>query len=201
LVSCIPTNTPRQAGIIVGIVDGDTIDVRLEIGKTYRIRYIGMDTPEKGRPYFELATAKNSQLVAWKKVTLVKDISETDRYGRLLRYIIVDNIFVNLELVRLGFAQVLTYPPDVACSSVFLQAEQEARSRQIGLWKPTSIPSIVNEEGGGPAPCNCSVDYDCKDFATHAQAQTCFDFCGGSPSYNWSRLDADHDGKACESLP
>ena len=56
-----------------------------------------------------------------------------------------------------------------------------------------------------PAPasrhCYCSRDYDCNDFNTQRQAQQCFDSCGGSRTYNWSRLDADHDGRACESLP
>jgi hypothetical protein len=86
------------------------------------------------------ATAANKALVENKTVTLEKDVSETDKYGRLLRYVYVGNIFVNAELVRQGYAQVSTYPPDVKYQSLFLQMQREARAAGRGLWGPTPRP-------------------------------------------------------------
>ena len=63
---------------------------------------------------------------------------------------------------------------------------------------PTSPPPTSPPSSG---VCNCSIDYNCSDFATHAAAQECFESCGGGPGYNWSGLDGDGDGEACESLP
>jgi micrococcal nuclease len=67
---------------------------------------------------------------------LVKDISETDKYDRLLRYVFVGDTFVNFELVNQGYAAAVTFPPDVACEDVFRSAEADARSRGLGLWAP-----------------------------------------------------------------
>jgi hypothetical protein len=63
---------------------------------------------------------------------------------------------------------------------------------------PTSQPPTTQPPSG---VCNCSIDYNCSDFATHKEAQECFESCGGSPAYNWSGLDRDRNGIACESLP
>jgi endonuclease YncB( thermonuclease family) len=110
-----------------------------------------MDTPEnttKNEFFGAEATAKNKELVEGKSVLLVKDVSETDRYDRLLRYVFVGDIFVNYELVKQGYANPATYPPDVACVETFLQAEREVREDGLGLWgaavisqpEPTSQP-------------------------------------------------------------
>ncbi len=70
------------------------------------------------------------------------------------------------------------------------------------LSKSIIIPPADESSDVAPvADCDCSLDYDCQEFATHRQAQACFDACGGSPANNWSRLDRDRDGLACESLP
>lgn len=116
--------------LVVRIVDGDTIE--LENGD--RVRYIGIDTPEKGDPYYSEASRANSALVLNKKVRLEKDISETDRYNRLLRYVYVGDLFVNLELVNSGFAKSYTYPPDIKYSDQFVSAQSEARILKKGLW-------------------------------------------------------------------
>ena len=65
---------------------------------------------------------------------LEKDISETDKFGRLLRYVYVDDVFVNEYLVRSGFANVSTYPPDVKYEQQFRLLEQEAREQKRGIW-------------------------------------------------------------------
>jgi micrococcal nuclease len=208
--SCIPNN-PAQTGTVVDVVDGDTIKVLLdEDGQTYVIRYIGMDTPESTTQieYFGAeASTKNARLVFGKEVTLIKDVSETDRYGRLLRYVIVDGLFINYELVAQGYANTASYPPDVACIPTFQAAEQEARALSIGLWNapPTLavIPTLEPATGGGNAVCNCSgPDLDCKDFSSHASAQACYGYCNAQGYGDPHGLDGnDNDGLACESLP
>jgi len=212
---CIPNNPP-QTGRVVDVVDGDTIKVLLdEDGKTYSVRYIGMDTPENTSQveYFgPEATAKNSELVYGKTVLLVKDVSETDPYGRLLRYVIVNDEFINYELVSRGYANTASYPPDIACISTFQRAEDQASAAKLGFWgiPPTQVilqlPTAPSGGSGGSsenAPCNCSgPDLDCKDFRTHAAAQACYDHCVALGYGNIFRLDGnDNDGLACESLP
>lgn len=132
-----------QTAVVTRIVDGDTIDVDIE-GTTYRVRYIGMDTPERGDFFYHEATEANRQLVEGQTVTMVEDVSETDRYGRLLRYVYLpDGTFVNAELVRQGYAQILTYPPDVKYQELFAQLQREAREAGLGLWGGTVDASPV----------------------------------------------------------
>lgn len=141
-LACLPTNTTREQGRVVKVVDGDTIEVEVN-GTLYKVRYIGIDTPESTTQieYFgKEAAARNQALVDGREVTLIKDVSETDRYGRLLRYVLVGEVFVNYELVRGGYAYTLRYPPDVACAEVFRAAERRAREEGLGLWAPTPTP-------------------------------------------------------------
>jgi len=214
--ACIPHNPP-QAGKVVDVVDGDTIKVLLDgDGQTYSVRYIGMDTPENTSQieYFgPEATAKNSELVYGKTVTLIKDVSETDRYGRLLRYVIADGLFVNYELVAQGYANTASYPPDIACIPTFQTVEGQASASRLGLWgaPPTQVillplptaPSGGSGSSGGNAPCNCNgPDLDCGDFNTHAAAQSCYNYCVSQGFGDLFRLDGnDNDGLACEGLP
>ena len=201
---CIPITTKREIGIVKSITDGDTIVVTID-GIDYKVRYIGVDSPEPSSESLGVSASNaNKDLVLGKEVVLIKDVSEVDRYDMLLRYVVVGNSFVNEYLVRLGVAKAGSYDPDTTCDSTFVQAQSVAVNNNLGLWSSTS-PAI----GFGIAaplitvssPCNCSIDYDCTDFTTHAAAQACFSACGGSTSYNWSGLDRDHNNKACESLP
>lgn len=131
---------------VTQIVDGDTIDVDIN-GQVYRVRYIGMNTPERGRPFFQEATDANANLVSGQTVILVKDVSETDRFGRLLRYVYLqDGTFVNAELVRLGYAMASAYPPDVAMQHIFTEVQRTAVESGAGLWSSqaaaTAVPTI-----------------------------------------------------------
>jgi micrococcal nuclease len=216
VVGATPVPTGETASVI-NIIDGDTIDVRLN-GRTERVRYIGMDTPERGDFYYSEATEANQQLVEGQEVTLVKDVSETDLYGRLLRYVyLADGTFVNAELVRLGYAQVLTYPPDVRYSELFVQLQQGARMAGRGLWaNPEDMPDLVMATAvplataplpeptyplSNEAVCDCSGNrYNCGRFATHDEAQACYDYCLPIAG-DVHDLDRDGDGFACESLP
>ena len=129
-------NIESQTFKVISVVDGDTI--KLENGQT--VRYIGIDTPETVHPFKPVecfgkeASAKNKELVEGKTVRLEKDISETDRYGRLLRYVYVGDVSVNDYLVRNGFASAVSYPPDVKYQEQFNEAEKEARENKRGLW-------------------------------------------------------------------
>lgn len=208
---CLPTNTKREVGVVTKVIDGDTIAVEIN-GTNYVVRYIGIDSPEATSDVLAgQATQKNEDLVLGKTVTLIMDTSEVDRYERLLRYVIVDGVFVNETLVRLGLAEAVSYPPDTACLGTFREAQGIAEVGLLGMWAAPlldpgsrtgdSLFPTIAAPTGGTGVCNCSIDYDCGDFSTHSEAQTCFTSCGGSSSYNWAGLDGDHDGQACESLP
>ncbi len=140
VAACLPKNTLTQRGTVTQINDGDTIYVLLEDGKTYTIRYIGVDAPENDAKYFTESFNANSDLVLQKDVILIKDVSETDQFDRLLRYVIVGDVFVNQELVRNGFAKAVSYPPDISCADTFTLAEDEARGSQMGMWVATPTP-------------------------------------------------------------
>lgn len=122
--------------IVTRIIDGDTI----ELNTGDKVRYIGINTPESVDPRKEVqcfgkeAARKNEELVGGQAVRLVKDVSDKDKYGRLLRYVYVGDTFINLELVKQGYAQVDTVPPDVNYQDLFIQAEHEAKLNQSGLW-------------------------------------------------------------------
>jgi len=112
------------------VIDGDTIE--LENGD--RVRYIGINTPEAGDELGDYATEINKELVEGKEVKLIKDVSDTDKYGRILAYVYIGNIFVNAYLVEEGYAQVATYPPDVKYADLFLELQQKAREEGKGFW-------------------------------------------------------------------
>jgi len=123
-----------ELATLLRVIDGDTIDVELN-GELQRVRYIGMNTPERGEHCFDEATEANIDLVAGKTVKLVKDVSETDRYGRLLRYVYVGDVFVNRALVAEGFAEAVLYRPDDRHYELFSQLEAEAAQSGLGCHK------------------------------------------------------------------
>lgn len=128
--------------VIVRVVDGDTVVVRSDNGDE-TVRLIGVDTPETKHPskpvqcFGQEATAfTKSLLPAGTAVRLERDVEERDRFDRVLAYVYRadDDVFVNLELARQGFADVLTIPPNVAYTGEFVAAVAEARTDQRGLW-------------------------------------------------------------------
>ena len=135
---------PSAAGTtarIERVVDGDTVVATID-GRRERVRYIGVDTPESVRPdtpdecYGERAAAANRRLVAGRRVRLVLDVEERDRFGRLLAYVYraEDGRFVNAALVRGGHARTLTVPPNVRFAARFARLATEARRARRGLW-------------------------------------------------------------------
>ena len=127
------TCSPLETATVTRVIDGDTII----IGSGQKVRYIGIDTPEvhpEPEAYGMEAWQTNRGLVEGKEVRLEKDVSETDGYGRLLRYVYVDDTFVNAELVRLGLAEARDYPPDTKYQDLLEQREREARQAGRGMW-------------------------------------------------------------------
>jgi micrococcal nuclease len=118
---------------VIEVIDGDTIII--EGGD--HIRYIGIDTPEI-YPQVEAfgleARQANRELVEGKTVRLERDVSETDKYGRLLRYVWVNGTMVNAELVRRGLAEAKAYPPDTKYQSYLAETEAEAKLAGRGMW-------------------------------------------------------------------
>ena len=136
-----PLEESTEEATVTRVIDGDTIEVVVG-GVTFTVRYIGMDTPETKAPNTPVefmgpqAAAANAGLVEGKTVYLERDVSETDRYGRLLRYVWLDRgaqgwLLVNLRLVERGFALVSTFPPDVMYQDLFLPVPT-FRCRRLG---------------------------------------------------------------------
>ncbi len=150
----------KDLTLITKVIDGDTIEIKG--GK--RVRYIGIDTPETVDPrkpvqcFGKEASNKNRQLVEGKKVYLEKDISETDKYGRLLRYIWIDNILVNELLVREGYAYSSSYPPDIKYRKNFDEAQRLAEKENKGLWGICSLAEVItNQSKSQSAPTLCQI--------------------------------------------
>jgi micrococcal nuclease len=132
--------TSREARVL-RVVDGDTIKVSVD-GRTERVRYIGIDTPETVKPnspvecYGKSASDRNRALVGGESVRLERDVRERDRYDRLLAYVfrVRDGLFVNADLVAGGYASPLRITPDVRYATRFRKLADEARSHRRGLW-------------------------------------------------------------------
>lgn len=137
----IQPNSDLQMVKVTKVIDGDTIQI--EGGQT--LRYIGIDTPETVDPrkpvqcFGNEASRENSKIVEGQVVFLEKDVSETDKYGRLLRYVYIslstgEMLMVNEYLVKEGYAVSSSYPPDIKYQERLRVAEESAKSQGKGLW-------------------------------------------------------------------
>ena len=129
-------DTSRWA-VVERVVDGDTI----VLAGGERVRYIGVNAPELHHPkkpverYARETKAFNRQLVEGRRVRLEFDVERRDTYRRTLAYVYLeDGTFVNAELIRQGYAQVMTIPPNVKHQDAFLQLQRQAREAKRGLW-------------------------------------------------------------------
>jgi len=131
------TESHEAEVLVVQVIDGDT--VVLVNGE--HVRYIGIDTPETVHPtkgvecFGPEATKRNRQLVEGKLVRMERDTSDRDGYGRLLRYVYVDDLFVNAVLVEEGYAYSTYFPPDTEHYQELLSLELMAEAQGVGLWQ------------------------------------------------------------------
>lgn len=135
---------PGDLAVVTSVTDGDTIEVQIG-GVGYRVRYIGVNTPERDETCYSEARGANVALVGNRTVTLVPDRENTDRFGRLLRYVYADGVFVNARLIEEGWAEVVQYPPNVAFAQQFITLEQAAVAANRGCH-PTGIFNDGNYE-------------------------------------------------------
>lgn len=194
-----PNSENKQIASLVKVVDGDTIAVSIN-GKNETIRIIGIDTPEVVDPR-KTVECFGKESSDFAKVTLQDNKTlflesdttqgERDKYRRLLRYVWIGIVDFGKLMIESGYASEYTYGTAYKYQNVYKEAERKAREAKRGLWADDVCVSVNVSEG----------DKDCSDFATHAEAQAYFESKGGSPTNNVDRLDADHDGLACESLP
>ena len=206
MYECLPKDTEKIYGKVIDVVDGDTIEVKIGL-ETYILRYIGIDCPESGNSlnsdnfYGKDALLQNQKLVEGKEVLLIKDVSDVDKYGRLLRYVFVDSDFINYVMVKKGFAHSIKYSPDVACSNFFDEAQNQASQAVLGFWAtnflaPTKIPEPTRNPRAGCDSCYPTVcipevgyDLDCGDISFRRFQVDC----------DPHGFDRDNDGIGCES--
>jgi micrococcal nuclease len=171
------------------VVDGDTIEIENEV----RLRLIGMDTPERDECGFTQARVFLLQLVDGKHVRLEKDISGSDSYGRLLRYVYVpsddpqvDDVFVNEALVRAGHARIMSIAPDNRYRYLFVAAEEEAKREGRGIWGMCDIAETPQERQADSDPtdpaCVIKGNISEKSFGRNY-------FVPGCPNYNRVKVD------------
>jgi len=146
----------KQSGVflpVTKIVDGDTFWVDNGTEKGLKIRFIGIDAPESRRMfnreigyYGKEAKLYLTELLSNKKVKLVADIDPLDQYGRTLSYVYLeDGTFVNAELIKNGFAVLMTVPPNVEFADYFAKLQKQARHNKRGLWKIDNTLPVKNK--------------------------------------------------------
>lgn len=187
---------------VTRVVDGDTMDVSYEDGSTQRIRFIGVNTPETKHPtkgvefYGHEASNYTKDSLTGKSVYLQKDVSDTDQYGRGLRYVWLEipsdenseqeirSKMFNAILVLNGYANVMTYPPDVKYAEHFKAFQSEAKASNTGLWSNQSSESSSSSE---------------DKFADKSETNKDYAFMGNSNSGKLHKTDCRYAVKTSES--
>ncbi len=159
-----PTANVIQDKLTVAkVIDGDT----LTLSDGNHVRLIGINTPEKSQFYYQEAKDKLTSLVEGKGVTLIKDKTNNDRYGRLLRYVYLDGVFINEVMVEEGYAEAIEYKPNLAHQDILEAAEIEAKQQNLGIWKEYKEDLTACQKLGCPADSkfagskNSNFFYEC----------------------------------------
>ena len=203
--SATTTPTAEVIAHVVSVTDGDTIRVLLPDGSNEPVRLIGIDAPEDGSLLDREATAYLEELVLGKDVRLVVDVSDRDRFDRLLRYVYLGELFVNEEVVRAGLAVAKRYEPDTAMASVLEAAQGGAEQAALGLFSPsatTTIATTTTLPDTTTAQANCHPSY--PDFCIPPPPPDLD--CGDIEARNCTvlppdphRFDGNNDGVGCET--
>ncbi|WP_246320716.1 thermonuclease family protein [Paenibacillus germinis] len=201
---------------VTKVVDGDTIDVLIG-DKKETVRFVLVDTPETKHPskpvepYGPEASKFTTDMLEGKEVKLEKDVSERDKYGRLLMYVWFDDKMVNEQLLEKGLARVAIYQPDVKYVDKFREIQKKAQQAGTGIW---SIENYAKDDGYHPevmkkaeepaketqpskAPASTSNSNVSYPNCTAVKAAGKAPLHRGDPGYS-SKLDRDNDGVACE---
>jgi micrococcal nuclease len=218
-----------EAATVRAIVDGDTIRITLEDGTRDTVRLIGIDAPEPKDPnhllrcYADESTDRIAKLLPiGREIWLEPDVSDRDRYDRLLRYVWVeekggDEYLVNTAMVRDGFALATPYPPDTVRSGQFERAQERASDAERGLWSacPDLVASLTPTAAENPAEvpvaaaptqpasiATCDPSYPTLCLPIGSGDLDCGDitarlFPVSQPDPH--RFDGDYDGIGCES--
>lgn len=213
---CIPPNGARIQGLVTRVLSGDTIEV-LITNQTYLVRYIGVDSPNIEAPsewQSGQSMSFNQSLVEGKFVTLIQDITDLGANGYYPRYVLINQVFVNYEMLRQGFGRMVSMPPDVACDNSLLSAQVEAQGSIRGLWQPTPAPTYtitptptitrtptitLYPTRTQQAVCNClGRRLTCNSFPSQRRAQLCFEYCRSQGYGDIFGLDKNGNGLACE---
>jgi len=174
---------------LVRVVDGDTIDVNLG-GQLETVRYVGIDTPERGQPGYRAATEANQLLLGSGPLYLVQDRTNRDRYDRLLRYVYTaEGVFVNAEMMRQGWAQPVEYAPDTLHAADFRQLALEAAQSGAGFWAGTSAYDGAMSYGLTTGEINVrsgpGTDFEVSGLAVAGTPVTIF---GRNEAGNWVQV-------------
>jgi len=129
--------TGGETGRVTRVIDGDTIDVNIN-GTVERIRYVGVNTPERDEPCYSEASAANASMVEGQTVRLERDQTNRDRFDRLLRYVYVGDTLVNRELIVQGYGEAVLYQPDNRHFTEFSNLERQSANASRGCH-PTGI--------------------------------------------------------------
>jgi micrococcal nuclease len=156
-VTTVDTSASTSASAViaqvVNVIDGDTIRVRLPDGVEEPVRLIGIDAVERGLPISDQATAYLIGLVQGKRVRLISDVSDRDQFDRLLRYVYVEDVFVNEAMVTAGLATAVRYPPDTAMAATLEAAQADAQAAGVGGWTPVwRLPASGHRTGSRLRP-------------------------------------------------
>jgi endonuclease YncB( thermonuclease family) len=211
---CLSPDAPRAQGLVTKVIDGSLIEV-LITNKVYTVQYIGADSPGIQVPMEwqgAQAYGLNQSLVEGKHVTLISDAVDTDAAGNYLRYVIVDNTFLNYEMIRQGFAKWVSMPGANTCDNSFVAAQVEAQNAVRGVWQATPVPTFtitltptitntpVPVTATPVGPCSCTNRrLTCNSFSTQNRAQACFEFCWNQGYRDIFGLDKNGNGIACDN--
>ena len=209
-LECVPRDTDRQVAEVIQVIDGD--EIRVRVGEEeFVVRYIGILAPEISDPYGPEASNENIYQVFSKEVILVRDETDQDTEGRLLRYVLLGDRMINHYLVSKGLAQAENMAPDTACSDLLQRAEADAQQGELGMWAGTPEPTKTfaplwtetaepteKSSKRGKANCDCDgPDLNCGDFPNDTEAQLCYLKCLITHGDVFD-LDTNGNGVACD---
>ncbi len=132
--STVEITTNKSTAFVYRVIDGDSI----ELQNNTEVRLLGINAPERSQPYYQEATNRLRELIDGKTVIFENDIQDKDQYGRLLRYLFINDSFVNLQLVKEGYATVYIISPNKKYEADLRNAETEAKTLKLNIWKQPS---------------------------------------------------------------